>query len=205
MSYQWIEYARRVQALAQIGLANCNNPYDIERYEELRDISVKLMATYSDTEIETVRELFARETGYQTPKTVVRSVVFKDGKVLMVQEKADYKWALPGGWSDIGYTPGEVAAKETFEEAGIKVKPVKLLAVFDRSKHPHLPTSSHVYNIFIQCEMVEGEIKPGLETNDVGFFDRNSLPTLSTARITEDEMEIIFQFLDDENKAAVFD
>src|SRR5688572_19871582 len=107
--HPWLEYAKRVQALAQAGITYAENSYDLERYEELSEISVKLMAQISDTNITTVRELFTNETGYQTPKTDVRAVVFKDDKILMVREKIDNCWSLPGGWADVGFTPGEVA------------------------------------------------------------------------------------------------
>lgn len=33
---QWLAWARRLQALAQNGLAYANNPFDVERYALLR-------------------------------------------------------------------------------------------------------------------------------------------------------------------------
>ena len=101
MENYWLETAKKLQALVQSGLAYCNNQYDIERYEELRNISADIMAKYADIEIKTVKDLFCNETGYQTPKVDIRGAVFKDNKILMVREKLDGAWALPGGKASI--------------------------------------------------------------------------------------------------------
>jgi ADP-ribose pyrophosphatase YjhB (NUDIX family)/uncharacterized protein YfkK (UPF0435 family) len=205
MKYYWLDIAKKLQALAQSGLAYSNNQYDTERYEELRNISADIMAKYTDIEIKTIKDLFCNETGYQTPKVDVRGVVFRDHKILMVREKLDDAWALPGGWADIGLTPGEVAAKETKEEAGLEVKPVRLLAIYDKKCHPHPPSPFHVYKIFIMCEIIGGTAASGLETSEVGFFGLNELPELSVERNTESQIGIMFEYLKNPNKEAIFD
>lgn len=205
MSLFWLETAKRLQALAQSGLAYSNNVYDIERYEELRNISLNIMAAYTDMEVEKIRELFANETGYQTPKVDVRAVVFKEDKLLLVKEHADSCWALPGGWGDIGYTPSEVAVKEVMEEAGLEVKPVKLLAIMDKKCHPHPASPYYVYKIFILCEITGGSAKTGIETSAVDFFKEDDLPELSVERNTLSQINEMFQFLADPNKAVLFD
>src|SRR3954464_3043790 len=113
--------AQRLQAIAQAGLAYARIPYDIERYEEIRLLSVKLLQELTEEPLEKIVRVFASETGYQTPKVDVRAVLFRgEDKVLLVQEKIDQgKWTLPGGWADIGYTPYEVAVKEAQEETGL--------------------------------------------------------------------------------------
>jgi ADP-ribose pyrophosphatase YjhB (NUDIX family) len=205
MKYGWIETAKKIQAIAQSGLAYSDNKYDIERYEELREISIEIMSQFTDLEMEKVRDLFTNETGYQTPKVDVRGVVFKDGKILMVKEEIDNKWSLPGGWADVGLTPAEVTEKEVKEESGLDVKPIRLLAVLDKKKHPHPPSPYHIYKIFIQCEIIGGEAHSGLETSEVGFFDRNNLPELSIDRITESQMKMLFEYLDNPHKEVAFD
>jgi len=203
--HPWLEYAKRVQALAQSGLTYAENSYDLERYQELSDISVKLMSEISGTEIERVKELFTNETGYQTPKTDVRAVIFKENKILMVREKIDNCWSLPGGWSDVGFTPAEIAVKETREEAGLEVKPLKLLAVLDKKCHPHPPSPYHTYKIFIQCDTIGGTLQCGSETLDVQYFSRNELPELSTERNTISQVQLMFTFMDYPHKEAVLD
>lgn len=204
-AHPWLEFAKRVQALAQAGLTYAENNYDQERYQELSDISVAILAELSGEEVPRIKELFTNEIGYQTPKTDVRAVVFQNGKILMVREKIDNCWSLPGGWADVGFSPGEVAVKETREEAGLEVRPTKILAVLDKKCHPHPPSPYHTYKIFIQCEIIGGTLQQGSETLDVQYFDRAELPELSTERGTVSQVQLMFEFLDNSDKATVFD
>jgi len=154
---------------------------------------------------EKIRNLFANETGYATPKVDVRAVVFKDEKILMVKEKAGGVWSLPGGWGDIGLTPSEVAVNEVKEESGFDVKAVKLLGVLDKKCHPHPPSPYHVYKIFILCEIVGGEAQTGIETNAVEFFAEDDLPPLSIGRNTESQIKLAFEYLHHPEKPVYFD
>ncbi|KAA5546453.1 NUDIX hydrolase [Adhaeribacter rhizoryzae] len=204
-AHPWLEFAKRVQALAQAGLTYAENSYDQERYQELSDISVAMLAELTGEEVPRIKELFTNEIGYQTPKTDVRAVVFQEGKILMVREKIDNCWSLPGGWADVGFSPGEVAVKETREEAGLEVKPVKILAVLDKKYHPHPPSPYHTYKIFIQCEIIGGSLQQGSETLAVEYFNSTELPELSTERGTASQVQLMFEFLDNPDKATIFD
>jgi ADP-ribose pyrophosphatase YjhB (NUDIX family) len=203
--HPWLEYAKRVQALAQAGLTYAENSFDQERYQELSEISVRIVAEMSETDISRVRELFTNEVGYQTPKTDVRAVVFQDNKILLVREKVDNCWALPGGWADVGYTPGEIAVKETREEAGLEVRALRLLAVLDKKCHPHPPSPYHTYKIFILCQAIGGALQQGSETLDVQYFGRGELPELSVERGTASQIQLMFEYLDNPQKETVFD
>jgi ADP-ribose pyrophosphatase YjhB (NUDIX family) len=203
--HPWLEYAKRVQALAQSGLTYAENSYDLERYQELSEISVQIMAEISGTEITRVKELFTNENGYQTPKTDVRAVLFQDNKILLVREKIDNCWSLPGGWADVGFSPGEVAVKETREEAGLEVQVVRLLAVLDKKYHPHPPSPYHTYKIFILCEATGGALQQGSETLDVRYFGRDELPELSVERGTLSQIQLMFEYLDNPLKEPVID
>lgn len=205
MSKQWLDWAKRIQALSQSGLAFSKDLYDIERYEELRAISVEIMAEHTDLEIHTIEGLFTNETGYQTPKVDVRGVVFKNDQILMVKENHDDKWALPGGFCDIGLSPSENVVKEIKEESGYDVIPVKLIAVLDKNKHPHPPDPYHYYKIFILCEIIGGKPAIGPETNQVEFFAEYNLPALSANRNTESQIKMMFEFMRDPKREALFD
>ncbi|MFC7785363.1 NUDIX hydrolase [Rossellomorea sp. GCM10028870] len=205
MSDKWLGWAKRIQALSQSGLAFSKDVYDIERYEELRTISAEIMQEYTDLEMMKIRELFTNESGYQTPKVDVRGVVFKDNKILMVREKVDDKWSLPGGFCDVGLSPSENIVKEIREESGYDVTPVKLLALLDMNKHPHPSQPYHYYKIFIQCEVTGGEAKSGIETKGINFFGEENLPELSVGRNTESQINLLFEFLRDPSKETVYD
>ncbi|MFC0210905.1 NUDIX hydrolase [Paenibacillus chartarius] len=193
MDPKWLEWAKQLQSIAQAGLTYSKDMYDLERFQQIRDISMEIMSEYTKTDMNTIQALFANETGYATPKVDVRAVIFKDDRILMVKEKIDGKWALPGGWADIGLSPTEVAVKEAREETGFDVRAVRLLAVHDKKCHPHPPSPYHVYKLFIQCEIVGGEATGGAETSEVRFYDINDLPELSIERNTESQIQTIFR------------
>lgn len=202
---KWLEWAKEFQAIAQAGLTYSTDVFDRERFEMIRDMSVEMMAYQTHEKQSVIRDLFANEVGYATPKVDVRAVIFKNDCILLVKEKADGKWSLPGGWGDIGLTPSEVAVKEVREEAGFDVKAHKLLAVFDKKCHPHPPSPYHVYKFFIQCDIVGGQAREGIETDDVAFFSKDNLPPLSVERNTESQIQIAFQYLVHPETPTYFD
>ena len=202
---KWIDYVKEIQAIAQAGLTYTDNAYELERYTRLRELSVEMMSHYSQTDPQIVTELFANEKGYQTPKVDVRAVVFSDDKILMVKETVDNRWSIPGGFADIGYSPKAVAVKEAYEESGYRVKPVKLLAVLDKQIHRHPASPHHLYKIFILCEIIGHEEVHCIETSDVGFFGKDELPVLSTGRITEEQLKMLFEHHANPAKETVCD
>lgn len=205
MEPKWLEWAKQLQSIAQAGLTYSKDIYDLERFESLREISVDIIAHHTEMDKTAIRDLFANETGYATPKIDIRAVVFRDNKILMVREKMDGDWSLPGGWGDIGLTPSEVAIKETKEESGFDVKAIKLISVLDKKCHPHPSSLYYVYKMFIQCEIIGGQAEEGMETNAVAFFAENELPSLSIARNTASQIKLAFRHLRYPQEPAYFD
>lgn len=202
---KWLDWAKQMQSIAQIGLTYAKDVYDLERYESLRQLSIEVMDTYTFAGVEKINLSFANETGYATPKVDIRGVVFENEKILLVREKADGAWALPGGWADIGYSPSEVAVKEIKEESGFVSVPVKLLAVLDKKFHAHPPEPYHVYKMFILCQITGGQALGGVETSEVQFFGENELPELSTERNTAAQVRSMFTYLRDPDKEIRLD
>jgi ADP-ribose pyrophosphatase YjhB (NUDIX family) len=193
MNEKWLELAQKLQSIAQSGLFYSDNPFEIERYKQIMEIAEEMISMQTGFDKDKIDHLFMSEAGHSTPKVDVRGVVFKDGKILLVKEKVDGKWTVPGGWADVGFSPSENAEREVFEESGYKVRAKKVLAVYDRNKQGHTPYIFHLYKIFFLCEIVGGESKTSYETDDVGFFDLNELPPLSTGRITQKQIERFFE------------
>jgi ADP-ribose pyrophosphatase YjhB (NUDIX family) len=190
----WIDWAKRLQAIAQTGLTYADSPYDVERYEAIRHIAAEIAANRSDTELPQVLEMFSRDSGYATPKVDVRGVVFHNDSLLLVRERSDGRWTLPGGWADVGEAPSECVVREVFEESGFQVRVKKLLAVYDRSKHPHDPPFPfHVYKLYFWCEIFGGEATRSNETDEVGFFTRDVIPPLSLTRVTPEQIDRMFE------------
>ncbi|MED3727195.1 NUDIX hydrolase [Priestia endophytica] len=205
MSENWLAWVQQMQGIAQAGLAYSKDKYDIERFEQLRELSKEILLQYTKVDANTLDILLAGEVGYPTPKVAVRAVVFQENKILMVQEEQDGLWSLPGGWADVGLSPREVVVKEVKEEAGIEVEPVRLLAVFDQHHHDHPPSFFHIYNLYLLCEVKGGELKAGMETLDVQYCEQENLPPLSVKRVTKAQIDTFFRFLENPNMETIVD
>jgi ADP-ribose pyrophosphatase YjhB (NUDIX family) len=194
MEPNWLTWAKRLAALAQDGLTYSDNEYEIDRYRQIRQIAAEMMAAGSDLDAKALMELFSREQGYATPKVDVRGVAFRDDKILLVKEKLDGGWTLPGGWADPWQSPSEAVAREIFEESGFEVRVVKLAAVYDRSKHPHLPLMPfHLYKLFFLCEITGGVPTESYETTGVEFFAEDAIPPLSVSRTLPFQIARMFE------------
>ena len=197
--------------MAQNGLNYANDRYDVGRYQEIAEIAIQMMALGSETEPSLVRNLFAYETGHATPKVDVRVAAFRETahgpEVLLVRERHDGTWTLPGGWADVGETPSQAARREALEESGFEVKITRLLAVYDKRMHPHPPQPFYVYKLFFEGRItgstsVAGD---GFETDAVGFFAPDALPPLSLDRTLTGQILRMFELHAAPEAAADFD
>jgi ADP-ribose pyrophosphatase YjhB (NUDIX family) len=191
---KWLLYAQQLQAISQNGLTFAQDPFDRERYEQIRAIAMQILAENGAIDAKLAESIFAGETGYATPKVEVRGAVFHEGRVLLVKERTDGRWSLPGGWADVHDSPSEAILKEIEQEAGLLTKVTKLAAVFDRNRHPHTSsTAYHVYKLFFICEWISGSLTQSIETSDAAFFAHDDLPTLSTGRVLASQIHRMFE------------
>jgi len=206
MERNFFERIKRLQALAEIGLEYSNSNYDVERYEEIQEICLEMLEELTDVPITKIKAVIQEKNGYKTPKVDVRAVVFNpDGQILLVQEKVDGCWALPGGWADVGYTPRQIAEKECFEEAGLTVKSSRLIAVMDKTAQQMPPEFEYVYKLFIRCKPIGTQIAAGAETDNVGWFDEHELPELSKPRNLESQIHLMFEYFRGEKTEVYLD
>jgi ADP-ribose pyrophosphatase YjhB (NUDIX family) len=202
---KWIKWAAEIQAIAQNGLTFAEGVFDRQRYESLLQIAADIMTTHSSQALPSVIDLFDKQAGYATPKIDVRGAVFKDKTVLLVKERSDQKWTLPGGWADVNYSPAFCVEKEILEESGFTARAFKLIALFDKLKHEHPPQWPHAHKCFFLCELLGGAPQTSIETSDVGFFALDSLPPLSLHRVTQSQIERCYQHYLDPALATDFD
>ena len=203
----WLSWARQLQAVAQSGLTFARDPYDRERYEQIRALAAKIMAEGSGADLSHIEGLFTGQSGYATPKVDMRAAIFRDASVLLVSEKADGgRWTMPGGWADVNTMPSENVEREVREEAGLIVKARKLAAVFDRDKSGHpSPLPFHVYKMFFLCD-VEGECeKSELETAAVKYFPIDDLPELSLERLLPRQIQRLYEHYQSPSMPTDFD
>jgi ADP-ribose pyrophosphatase YjhB (NUDIX family) len=194
MDPQWLVWAKRLQAIAQTGLTYAKDPFGVERYQSIRLVASEMMAAGSgEGSADSFVKLLSTDVGYATPKVDVRAAVFRDGRLLLVREKEDGRWTLPGGWADIGDSPSGAVVREVKEESGYDVKARKLLALLDRNLHGHPPIPYHAYKLFFLCDIVGGNARAEQETDAVGFFAADEIPPLSLTRVTPAQIARLFE------------
>ena len=187
-----ITLAQRIRALSQTGLAYSVNDYDTERCRDLIAISDRIASIVSGIGEDEINACYIPVKEYVTPKTDIRAVIFNDhDEVLLVREKLDGRWSMPGGWAEVGYTPKEVAVKETKEETGLDVRVVRLLAVMDKRCHAHPVNPFYIYKMFILCEVLGGQFNEAFDIIDKGFFPLDHLPPLSLDRILSGQINLM--------------
>ena len=201
---KWIDWAREIFSLSQSGLTYSQNEYDLDRYKRLQAITAEMIASESAIAKESALESFSMQAGYITPKVDVRGAVVRDGKILLIQERADDKWAMPGGWADLGNSPASVAEREVWEESGYRVKAEKVVAVIDANRIEPFEFY-HAYKLIFLCRLLDGEPRISYETLAVDFFDPNHLPPLSVYRTNESMVQEVFAHVQNPNRATAFD
>jgi ADP-ribose pyrophosphatase YjhB (NUDIX family) len=200
----WLNWVSEIQAIAQNGITFSSNEFDKERYTRLLEIAAEIASKYSKNSFEEIMHLFLSEKGYMTPKVDVRSYILKENQLLLVKERADGLWTLPGGFADINESPSEAVIRETKEETGFDVSVTRLLALWDKQKHDHPPQWPHVYKFFFSCEIISGEALENLEVSEIKFFNLNELPLLSTHRVTNNQIHRLYDALFSSDK-TLFD
>lgn len=205
-SPQWLDFVRRLQSIAQVGLSYSEGVYDLERYEQIRQIAAEIAAMNTDSDAEMITTLFKEEKGYTTPKVDVRGIVFNPaGEMLLVKEASTQKWTLPGGWADVWDTPAQGVEREILEESGYETKAIKLLALYDRDNQGHSVHATSIYKAYFLCELTGGEAKTSHETSAVGFFAEDNLPEFDKGRTLEKHVHRFFEHYRNPDLPSDFD
>lgn len=203
---RWLTLSRELQAIAQAGLAYSRDPFDLQRFTRLLDMAAEMAALQSTLPHERILDLFKAETGYPTPKGDVRGGVFRAGKILLVRERQDGRWSLPGGWADVNQTPTECVEREILEESGYHARATKLAAVWDaRKRNAHVRHHCTIYKLFFLCELLGGKAAPSIETEAADFFAIQALPALSLGRTTHWQIRRMFEHLHRPGRPTDFD
>jgi len=187
-----LDWARKVQAIAQNGLLFSKDSFDRDRYTQLKDLSDAILAAELAIPIGRARAFWEQEDGYITPKVDVRGGVFDGDRILLVRERSDGRWTLPGGWVDVNDAPSEAVVREIYEESGYRARATKLAMLVDKNKHPHPPSVHHIYKLFFLCDLTGGAATTSNETDGVDFFPVHSLPDLSVGRALSSQIERLY-------------
>jgi ADP-ribose pyrophosphatase YjhB (NUDIX family) len=202
---RWLDWAREIQALAQTDFHYAENEYQRQRNHRLIEIAAEIVSEHSNLKYPPLVETFNTQIGYATPRIDVRGAVFQDNRLLLVRERMDGGWTLPGGWADVGDVPSQAAEREVWEEAGFQVKANKVVGVYDTNRVGRLELF-HAFKIVFLCDLISGKAKPSIETSEVTFFRKEEIPVaLSGERTHLRHIQDVFACLDDPNCPTEFD
>lgn len=205
MNDKWLDFAIRIQSIAQAGLQYGKDKYDKERYEELRNIAAEMLAVRTDMPVDKIYGLFCNETGYQTPKVDTRAAVFVEDKILLVHEN-NGTWSLPGGWCDVDQSVTSNTEKEVREETGCIVSADRLIAVQDWRKHNVTNYAYGVVKIFVLCKYERGKFEENIETTEIAFFGEDELPeNLAVEKCTKEQIQMCFAAYHHPDAPVLFD
>jgi ADP-ribose pyrophosphatase YjhB (NUDIX family) len=206
--HELLEIADALRALAASGLHFTESAYDRERYERLTQLALRLGGLAAGCDAGALEPLYLGDAGYVTPKLDVRMAVFRGDSLLLVRERADGRWAMPGGYVDIGDTPSQAAERETLEEAGLSVRGRRLIGVFDRRLRPEAPPHLfHIIKLVFLGELVDADAEPraGSEATAAAFHPLDALPDLSLGRTLPLHVREALRVRSDPNALPHFD
>jgi ADP-ribose pyrophosphatase YjhB (NUDIX family) len=103
-------------------------------------------------------------------------------KILLVRDRGDGGWCMPGGRADVGDPPSAMVEREVLEESGLRVRAACLADVYDANREEGPLDVMHAYDLVFLCDDLGGEPRSSNETSDAGFFGMGEIPALSGAR-----------------------
>jgi 8-oxo-dGTP pyrophosphatase MutT (NUDIX family) len=114
------------------------------------------------------------------------ALVFDEqGRLLLVQYAVRDMWGPPGGALDPGETPADCVVRETWEETGLYVRPLRVTGVYSgerfRIRYENGDLVEYVMTVF-ECVVVSGAPQPdGEETLAVRYFELDGLKDMLLA------------------------
>lgn len=112
---------------------------------------------------------------YMNPVPAVAVILKNNGQIVLVKRKYEPrqgKWSLPAGFMEFGETTEQTAIREAKEETNLDIKLTELFGVLPGFDDPRV----HVVLIVYRGEIVNGQIKPGDDAEEVKFFPLHELP-----------------------------
>lgn len=197
---EFYDYLIKMLSISKIGLTYSTDPYAIENYQEIQDITMKMLEDFVSVNFN--RPNYFERNIYPTPNISVRTIIRNDkNEILFVREAKDNTYSLPGGWCDLYDSPSEAAKKEVSQEAGLEIKITRLVGILNKMSIDKTKGTPEYVLVFEGKALGEFHSHTH-ETNDVRFFSENNLPPLSK-KVSKD---YILRMLEaSKNNLTIFD
>lgn len=190
---QWLAWIIELQALVQSGMTYCKNKRDKTNYLRLYEIASEMATLSCDKTAHEILEQFSAQKGYATPKIDVRAFVLQANKVMLIKEKNDDLWRLPGGFAVLNESPSETLIGLTYRDSGYLVRVNRLLALWDQQQHDHPPQWPHSYQYCFHCMIIAEDEPQPAENKQMAFFEIEHLPQLATLGVTSQQMMQLYE------------
>src|SRR5438128_6630860 len=168
-------WAHELGGMAKTGLLHVGNAYDRDRYDRMLGIAEAMAALTIDADF-TPERPYLPDIGIPTPKVGCSVAAFDDqGRAVVIQRADNRRWALPGGYAEIGSPPSENALRELHEETGFEARLERLVGVYDNKSFGSV-APFQFYICCFRCRITGGQATPSAETTEVVLTDPTSLP-----------------------------
>ena len=168
-------WAHELAAMARTGLEFATNDYDRERFRRTLAIGEDMAGMTIDAEFTPERPYLA-DIGIASPKIGCSVAAFDDmGRVALIKRADNGRWALPGGYAEVGSPPSVNALRELHEETGFEAELERLVGVYDNKSLGGVSP----YQFYICCfraRITGGDATPSIETPEVVLADPGELP-----------------------------
>ena len=168
-------WAHELAAMAKTGLEFTTNDYDRDRFERTHRIAEGIASLVIDAQFAPDRP-YLPDLGIPSPKVGCSVAAFDDeGRVVLIKRADNKRWALPGGYAEVGSPPSANALREMREETGFDVRLERLVGVYDNKSF----ASVAAYQFYICCfraRITGGTATPSKETLEVVLTAPDDLP-----------------------------
>ena len=172
-------WSDKIRDISATGLQYQTTVYDRERFEALQSMAIEMLAFATMQTIEELEPL--RSTVFSRMSPIVAgaaAVIDEDGNILLMRRSDNGLWNMPGGMLEVGETPAEGVVRETYEETGVRCKPIALSGIYD-SRIWDVGRTQHIYKFTFLCEPLSKDRDTPShenETLDFGWFAKGDLP-----------------------------
>jgi len=168
-------WAHELSAMARTGLEFVTNDYDRDRFDRMLRIGEEMAGMTIEADFTPERPYLA-DIGIASPKVGCSVAAFDDaGRVVLIKRADNGRWALPGGYAEVGSPPSVNALRELHEETGFHAELEKLVGVYDNKSLGGVSP----YQFYICCfraRISGGEATPSVETLEVVLADPAAPP-----------------------------
>ncbi|MFO7679447.1 MAG: NUDIX hydrolase N-terminal domain-containing protein [Chloroflexota bacterium] len=173
-------WANQILEMVVFGQHYEQDVYAQDRYQKLQTIGMEMLALADGIDVAELEPLRSTVLSSPTPFAVADCAVFdENGRLALIKRADNGLWAMPGGALEVGETAAQGAAREFYEETGMRCEVVEMAGVFD-SRFWGSNSRHHLYQFVFLGKLVDGgEMGNGShrqEVLDVAWFAEDELP-----------------------------